>query len=917
MAFQPRSVPILLDQYNVRTLRLLAERLGLLRAEPAPRAALIEHLSQFLGGPEHVQMAERTLGQRHWQALAMPRLASGEAVSLQALRIRLQMLGTSREESLQTLQDLLATGCLVYASGDRYSNAKLELPTWRDMEHKMWRSAVTFPRLAEIASRHKGSGPAALPSTSPPFEVREGSIDELQREVFLALRLMADGAMRLTSRGLPYKADVARLAAQSGARQLGESRRRAWTAPPRLWFVLSLLESAGLVDSSGPRMNSSEAAEEFLRASTSEQAGRLWEAWFASRFDEFRQIPTLSLDYYAHGDELWADDSYGAGGDIPDLGKLQSARTAVATTITQLLPVSWTTPAELAQAVRAWDPEFLISATPTDPYAGRYGYYYGNSFSGPREHSHYQKITRRGETRQRALLRWDEDWMEVEGAYVAQVVAEPLFWLGMVDLGYDREGNLCAFRLSRLARHLWQKVPLEVDAAAGSGPPLVVQPNFEVMVLEATANLGLLARLDDFAERRSLDRAAVYRLTRDSVVRGLDRGLSGPDLITLLEDASRAALPQNVRYTLEEWVRLYESVHLRRRATLLEADSPEEMEDWLSDPGLGALLGRRLSPTTVLVPATRRGQVENALRSYGRKPPVVDYSRPARGVFQVNEVAQVLVRRGHDEPHLRYRLGRLADLVQETEDGPIYQITPASVGRALQSGLDGHLLVSYLQARAAGPLPADAILKLRGWAGLYPPLRYQPAMVLEAPPLFRWEDLAAVPAIRNRLLGMIDGRLALVRPEDFEDLHQVLAERGIRLENGLSEALKPRWQSAPVNETIGEETTRRHLLPESESVFDLVARAVTEAPSLSPDQRVVVNLEQSMLVRFLEQARREGRWIYMGWTDAQGEEIGAAIRPTSLWRRGRDYFVNVLAKGGKTITLPLQAILGVAPEPSQ
>jgi hypothetical protein len=56
---------------------------------------------------------------------------------------------------------------------------------------------------------------------------------------------------------------------------------------------------------------------------------------------------------------------------------------------------------------------------------------------------------------------------------------------------------------------LGQRLLGEGEIAAvptAAGVALVVQPNFEILVLDALAHLDLIARLDAFADSQSLDR---------------------------------------------------------------------------------------------------------------------------------------------------------------------------------------------------------------------------------------------------------------------------------------------------------------------------------------------------------------------------------------------------------------------------
>src|SRR5262249_35757492 len=99
------------------------------------------------------------------------------------------------------------------------------------------------------------------------------------------------------------------------------------------------------------------------------------------------------------------------------------------------------------------------------------------------------------------------DWEAGDGAAPVQVPTQPLHWLGAVDVGSDDGGVPVAIRLNELGRWLIGE-PAAPAPAPSPEPPLVVQPNFEVVALELDG--PILYRLSRFAELQRADRVATF-----------------------------------------------------------------------------------------------------------------------------------------------------------------------------------------------------------------------------------------------------------------------------------------------------------------------------------------------------------------------------------------------------------------------
>ena len=110
------------------------------------------------------------------------------------------------------------------------------------------------------------------------------------------------------------------------------------------------------------------------------------------------------------------------------------------------------------------------------------------------------------------------------------------------------------------------------------GRPALINPDFEVLVfpempLEDEANL-VLSR---FADRLGSDRVKRYRLTRESVKRGICSGFTAEELLDSLKEYSRNEMPDNVEFSLKEWARGVEILH-KQRATLFRGGSLEAVD---------------------------------------------------------------------------------------------------------------------------------------------------------------------------------------------------------------------------------------------------------------------------------------------------------------------------------------------------
>ncbi len=173
-----------------------------------------------------------------------------------------------------------------------------------------------------------------------------------------------------------------------------------------------------------------------------------------------------------------------------------------------------------------------------------------------------------------------------------------LYLLGIVDLAFKGD-RVQAVRLTPLgARALGRTLPAEQAAA---GRPIMVNPDFEVLLFpEEGDTYDLITRLDRFAERVSSDAVYRYRVTEASVEKAIAEGLDVAEILRVLSENARAAIPQNVVYSIKEWAQKVRFVSARRMTVLRGRN--REIMDWVlkSLAQLGVPL-ERLSPTAIVV----------------------------------------------------------------------------------------------------------------------------------------------------------------------------------------------------------------------------------------------------------------------------------------------------------------------------
>jgi hypothetical protein len=406
----------------------------------------------------------------------------------------------------------------------------------------------------------------------------------------------------------------------------------------------------------------------------------------------------------------------------------------------------------------------------------------------------------------RGWLTHREGWHIVEGGFIRTLLSGPLVWLGMVEAGGEEHPD--SFCLEQGARLLTS--PQAPANGAEVWGRLVVQPNFDLVALAPVSEAHLLD-LDRFAERVSLEHIAQYHLSKASVTHAVQLGLTAEHIQQALEQAAGGAIPQNVRYSLQEWERQARRIELWRATTLLEVDQPALLDELFEDQETRPWLLRRLSPTLAEVASARLAHIQDALWQRNYLPSQTSaprYQDILSGAELPTQEAQwYLLPDGLLQP--RYPLTDLyltTELERFTEssaapspappdsqaanhspaNSPTWRrLTRASLQQALAAGLELERIILFLQKYCVNGVPGSFLVRLKLWGQGY---AQEPVLHVEAAPLLSLSAQALQDILADEEVGPLldepvpaEQRLVRINPDHLERVIALLRERGFEI----------------------------------------------------------------------------------------------------------------------------------------
>jgi hypothetical protein len=350
-----------------------------------------------------------------------------------------------------------------------------------------------------------------------------------------------------------------------------------------------------------------------------------------------------------------------------------------------------------------------------------------------------------------------------------------LYALGIVELHLEN-GLADRFRLTEAGRSILYDRPMEERAApVADSAAWVVQPNFDVVLFLNDASTEQIAFLEQHAERvQAAQHTAQYRLTRDSVYQGLQRGTGVDRLIEGLSAGSRAELPTNVVSEIRTWSALRERIKIRQ-CEVLEFATAEAQQDAIARGLKGQPTGKRFVLLTAPLSDSRVSGAPPQIINYADKRPVKCLRISDDGVITLDTKSNDLVTEG------------LLELWAERAEDRTWRLTRASVAKARKAGRTVGELLTFLGDRTRQAIPELLLVALKAWADKPVKVEFAEVLVLRCAHPDVLEAFLTSKALKSHLAGMIGDDVIVVNADGAESVKAILDWAGVH----ISTEIKP------------------------------------------------------------------------------------------------------------------------------
>jgi hypothetical protein len=159
---------------------------------------------------------------------------------------------------------------------------------------------------------------------------------------------------------------------------------------------------------------------------------------------------------------------------------------------------------------------------------------------------------------------------------------------------------------------MWEPGPVP-DAAVPveGGPVIAMDTGFSCILFPGIAFADAIA-LSFFCSVREVGATVRFELTRESVVRGFNRGMDAAAMLELLYRLTGSRMDRNLGWTLKEWETRYSGVSLHEGIVLTL--SPERR--YLAE-AMAPMIARNLAPGVYLLSAAEKAEAVQSLQKAG------------------------------------------------------------------------------------------------------------------------------------------------------------------------------------------------------------------------------------------------------------------------------------------------------------
>jgi hypothetical protein len=734
-------------------------------------------LGQALEDPEHVCEKLNACGPAELGILNAVLHAGGQARPSQIykeVRHLVRPLDTQPVDAYYTGMPTFDDACLrLLIYGLLFTNNTYQLATQR-FKQRLYIVAPVLqlltrdPRCKEALARR-----FPQPATpTEPEQVATSSAEDFQRDLSRYLRhVRKQGNVPLTTQEWIYKTNFKSFLA---ALNVTPEPPGDEESNPRLWFMRRLLSVMGELTASNSGFATSNKSQ-LLTIPMAERIKQTFDVWTNTGvWDELMRVPHPHSGYSKHAP---APAGVNRAHSTILRGIVKLVTSGASLTSAPAPVTRWISLTQMIDQIWRNDYEFLIKrpkesrlSTYDDPYGNEY------TFIDAERSLYFEDIPNEA-----------QGWDVVERQFIVNVIKEPLYWMGLVELGYskDQPATPISFRLTPAGG--WLLGIGQQPEFIESGGRVLVQPNFTILAMEPISDKVLLA-LDDFAESQGGDRAITYHLTRQSVYQGQKKGWTVQKISDFLVKYQGGPLPTNVQRTLEEWQTLHERITFHRNATVLhyaDETARESARQVLEEADVPL---RTLGPTIdIALPGEDRThpyeQISMTLSNAGWTPLLTSSAEApkAEGSLHIDAAGTVTFK--HSVPNI-YALNKLEPFVERIGGQP--HITAHKVRQQLALGKVVDELLATLASINDGPLAPALEARIREWAIYFGDAALSNVCLLELSShqvLERLLDDDEIGDFLQEVKGSLTP-LAIVQADRVDEVRAALAERGLNLREG-------------------------------------------------------------------------------------------------------------------------------------
>ncbi|CAN5620380.1 hypothetical protein BH11PLA2_BH11PLA2_19480 [soil metagenome] len=325
-----------------------------------------------------------------------------------------------------------------------------------------------------------------------------------------------------------------------------------------------------------------------------------------------------------------------------------------------------------------------------------------------------------------------------------------------------------AYRLGDLGRHLLANEPLPAVAPAFP-QTLLVQPNAEVLVYRQGLSPALIAKLAACAAWKQIGAACTLELTSDSIGRGLGTGLTLGDIIQTLDRHGMKPMPANVADLLRRWADKRERLSVYASATLVEFNSPADLDVAINRGIVTVRLTDRIGLTS------NGADPDFAhLRLTGNR----DYeAKPQQCVVAADDGVTLIVDATASDLLLEAELVKFTEPQPGSNGSRSFRMTKESLHSAANHGMTLEDLNDWCVARSGEPVPAAA--KLLFGSQTAGPLSVETVLVLNTPTEEIADGLVQLPATSPYIVRRLGPTAVVIEREQLAALREVLQQIGL------------------------------------------------------------------------------------------------------------------------------------------